>query len=48
VKERYPGILLEGLRKTTNNLRIAGLQADIRTWDFPNMKKCKPLDDEVL
>jgi hypothetical protein len=30
----YPGICLEGLRKTTKNLRIAGLQAKIWTLDM--------------
>jgi hypothetical protein len=34
----YPDICLEGLRKTTRNLRIAGLQAEISTQILPNMK----------
>jgi hypothetical protein len=28
-EEYYPGIFLEGLRKTTKNLRIAGLMVEI-------------------
>jgi hypothetical protein len=36
----YPGICVEGLRKVTKGLRIAGLQADIWTWDLPNTKQC--------
>jgi hypothetical protein len=34
----YPGICLDGLRKTMKHLRIAGLQAKIWTQDLPNMK----------
>jgi hypothetical protein len=34
---RYcPGIFLEGLKKTTRNLRIAYLGAKIKTRDIPN------------
>jgi hypothetical protein len=32
----YPGISLEGLRKTTRNLSVAGLWADIWTRDLSN------------
>jgi hypothetical protein len=32
----YSGIYLEELRKTTKNLRLAGLRAEIWTWDLPN------------
>jgi hypothetical protein len=35
----YPEIYLEGLRKTTENLMIAGLRAEIWTRDLPNMKQ---------
>jgi hypothetical protein len=35
----YPNIFLEGLGKTTENLRIAILHAEILTQDFPNMKQ---------
>jgi hypothetical protein len=32
----YRGIFLQGLRKTTKNVRIAGLRAEIWTEDLPN------------
>jgi hypothetical protein len=34
----YSRIFLEGLRETTRNHRIAGLQAEILNWDLLNMK----------
>jgi hypothetical protein len=37
----YPGIHLEGLRKTMEtSVRIAGLQAEILNGYLPNMKEC--------
>jgi hypothetical protein len=36
----YPGICLEGLRKTTKaSVRIAGLRAEVWAQDLPNRKK---------
>jgi hypothetical protein len=35
----YPSSCLEELRKTTNTLRIAGLQAEFFTRDPPNTKQ---------
>jgi hypothetical protein len=36
----YPGIYLEGLRKTTKtSVSVAGLRADIWTHVLPNMKQ---------
>jgi hypothetical protein len=36
----YSGICLEGLTKTTkNSVMIAGLQAEILTWDVPNTRQ---------
>jgi hypothetical protein len=44
----YPSICLEGLRETTKNLRINGLQAEMWTRDPSNTKKdCLPLDHDV-
>jgi hypothetical protein len=44
----YPGICLEGLRKTTNELRIVGVRAEIWTWVLRNVKQeCWPLDHNV-
>jgi hypothetical protein len=38
----YPGILPADLRKTTKNLSIYGVPAEIRTDDLPNtsLKRC--------
>jgi hypothetical protein len=37
--KNYPGICLEGLRKTTNKLSVAGLLSEIWTRDLPNTKQ---------
>jgi hypothetical protein len=34
-----PGICLEGLRKATKSLKLAGLRAKISTEDLPNTKQ---------
>jgi hypothetical protein len=47
VFRKYSGIFLEGLRKLTKNLRIAGLRAANETRDLPKTKlKCYPLDHD--
>jgi hypothetical protein len=33
----YPGFCLEGLRETTDNLRIGGVLAEIRPEHLPNI-----------
>jgi hypothetical protein len=40
----YPGIYLMGLRKTTVNLRIAGLRDDIHTEHLLNKSVVLPLN----
>jgi hypothetical protein len=45
ILRHYPGIRLEGLRKT----RIAGVKADILTRDCPNTKQnCYPFGHDIL
>jgi hypothetical protein len=35
--------------KPRTSVRIAGLRAEIRTWDFPNMnQECHKVDHDVL
>jgi hypothetical protein len=38
----YAGIRLDGLRKTTKNLTIDGLRAEISSRDLPNMQQGYP------
>jgi hypothetical protein len=46
----YPGIFLEGLRKTMKTFsQYSRPQADIRIWDFPNtQQEHYPLDRELV
>jgi hypothetical protein len=41
-RDYYPGICLEGLRKTTKDIRIAGTPAEIRTGHLPEVLSFAP------